>query len=76
MSISTLNVPVESTGRICLTRLGQIWRAYRSARDRHNGVRALEAMNDELLKDIGITRSQILSAVNGSHGNYLPNGEG
>jgi uncharacterized protein YjiS (DUF1127 family) len=76
MSISTLTVSVETTGGTFLTRLGQAWHAYRSARDRHNGVRALEAMNDELLKDIGITRSQILSAVNGRHGNYGPNGEG
>jgi len=66
MSVSTLTLLVEGTERTFFGRLWAAYKAYRASRARRLGVCALEEMDDRLLKDIGITRSEILSIVYGS----------
>ncbi|WEX12009.1 DUF1127 domain-containing protein [Chelativorans sp. AA-79] len=48
------------------SRLADAFRSYRARRAYREAARALEAMDDHLLKDIGIARSQIWSAIKNS----------
>ncbi len=47
------------------TAIGGGWRAMAAAYQRRLALRQLQAMDDALLKDIGLSRSQIAAAVDG-----------
>jgi uncharacterized protein YjiS (DUF1127 family) len=42
---------------------GKRWSAYRLWRERRAAIRALGALDDRMLKDIGLGRSEIASAI-------------
>ncbi|WP_157020319.1 DUF1127 domain-containing protein [Mesorhizobium xinjiangense] len=52
-----------------------ICRAYHNHQERRAGVQALSVMEDYLLKDLGIDRSEIVSVVYGSSGSRRRNHE-
>lgn len=63
MSVLTLTLP--GTDKTFLARLKAAYRAYRDSRARRLATHTLAVLDDHLLKDIGITRSEILSVVYG-----------
>ncbi len=45
-----------------------LFHTYRRHQERRAGVKALEGMDDYLLQDLGISRSEIFAVVHGLHG--------
>lgn len=68
--MSTLaSEPVSSGfGKILTASMVAIWRAVRSSRARRLTVLKLSELNEHELKDIGISRSEIVSIAYGSPG--------
>lgn len=68
--MSTLaSEPVSSgIGKILAASVVAAWRAFRSHRARRLTVLKLSKLNEHELKDIGITRSEIVSIAYGSPG--------
>jgi uncharacterized protein YjiS (DUF1127 family) len=64
MSVLTLTLP--GTDKTFFTRLKVAYKAYRDSRARRVATHTLAELDDHFLKDIGITRSEILSVVYGS----------
>jgi uncharacterized protein YjiS (DUF1127 family) len=63
MSTLTLRLSNDSAHRTLAMRIWTAFRAFLAYRERRLATRSLEAMDDNLLKDIGISRSQIGWAV-------------
>jgi uncharacterized protein YjiS (DUF1127 family) len=52
--------------------LHYLWAAYRKRRERRIGMDELFALDDNMLKDMGISRSEIIAAVYAEHSSRLP----
>jgi uncharacterized protein YjiS (DUF1127 family) len=65
MSTLALRLSHDSTYKTFGMRIRSAYRALRAYRERRLGMRSLESMEDHLLKDIGIGRSEIGLAVMG-----------
>jgi uncharacterized protein YjiS (DUF1127 family) len=65
MSTLTLRLPNGSGRKTLAMRVRAAGRAFLARRDHRLAARSLEAMDDTLLKDIGINRAEIGWAVNG-----------
>jgi uncharacterized protein YjiS (DUF1127 family) len=61
MSVLTLTLP--GIDKTFFGRLRAAYKAYRDSRARRLATHTLAELDDHLLKDIGITRSEILSVV-------------
>ncbi len=66
MSMFTITLSGESTHKTFVTRFRGAFHAFRTYREHRIATRNLEAMEDFLLKDIGISRTEISAAVSGS----------
>ena len=53
----------QAAARGALDAVRKRWRAYRLWRERRAAIRALGALDDRMLKDIGLGRSEIASAI-------------
>jgi uncharacterized protein YjiS (DUF1127 family) len=53
----------QAAARGALDAVRKRWRAYRFWRERRAAIRALGALDDRMLKDIGLGRSEIASAI-------------
>jgi uncharacterized protein YjiS (DUF1127 family) len=66
--MSTLSAPSLPSSYARSSLPGRIWamlKQYRRARKHRRAARALAALNDYMLKDMGISRSEIYGAVRG-----------
>lgn len=68
MSTLTSELSTRGAGSALLESLTAIWRAYRKSGTRRVAIRSLESLDDYMLKDMGITRSEIRSVVQGPQG--------
>jgi len=49
-----------------------LWTAYRKGRERKTAINELFALDDHMLKDMGISRSEIIAVVHAEHNSRLP----
>jgi uncharacterized protein YjiS (DUF1127 family) len=52
--------------------LRRMWAAYRKGRERRIAIGELLALDDHMLKDMGISRSEIIAVVHAEHDSQLP----
>jgi len=66
MSMTTSELTVRGAGYALLNSMTAAWRAHRRNRVRRVAILDLEGLDDHMLKDMGIARSEIGSVVHGS----------
>ena len=68
MSTFIFTLSGESTSQTFAAKFRAAFHAFRAYRERRLATRSLEAMEDYLLKDIGISRAEIGAAISSSAG--------
>lgn len=65
MSLLTMELRASGRSSRLISKIAAAYRSFRTDRDRRIAYRTLSAMEDHLLKDIGISRSEISAVVYG-----------